>query len=132
MTVDTKDAPFSLILFSFGFKYGVPADANMVQDVRFLPNPYWEEHLRHLTGKDKRISDYVLKSEAGIAFLGCLEPLVTLLVQENQRAGKPALRIGIGCTGGHHRSVAVVEHLASLFRREDIALQVEHRDIERE
>lgn len=119
-------------LFSFGFKYGSPEDANMVWDVRFLRNPYWEESLRHLTGKDKEIRDYVLESPSGKEFMELLTPLILFLVRAHLSAGKTSMRLGIGCTGGHHRSVAVVEQLGNVLQQEHLILKVEHRDIDKE
>lgn len=119
-------------LFSFGFKYGAPVDANIVWDVRFLPNPYWEESLRHLTGKDESIKEYVLQSRSGEEFLKLLVPLLRFVLRENRSADKKELKLGIGCTGGHHRSVAVVEYLCELLAREGVPVRVEHRDIHNE
>jgi UPF0042 nucleotide-binding protein len=123
---------FEVVLFSFGFKYGLPEDATMIWDVRFLPNPYWENDMRHLTGHDSEVAAYVLESEGGKGFLSRFSPLLSFLIEENSKAGKKGMRIGIGCTGGHHRSVAVVEKLAELLRNEPVRLQVYHRDIEKE
>lgn len=119
-------------LFSFGFKYGAPVDANIVWDVRFLPNPYWQESLRHLTGRDESIKEFVLQSRSGDEFLGLLVPLLRFLLRENRATDKKELRLGVGCTGGHHRSVAVVEHLAQVLAREGVSLKYEHRDIDNE
>jgi len=127
-----SDVRFEVVLFSFGFKYGMPTDAGMVLDVRFLPNPYWEPDMRHLTGYDKAVADYVLQSEAGRQFLDKLLPLLEFLIDHNRRAGKSGLRIAVGCTGGHHRSVAVVERIGHLLRDEALWLRVSHRDIEKE
>jgi RNase adapter protein RapZ len=127
---DVNDLQVSI--FSFGFKYGAPVDANIVWDVRFLPNPYWEDSLRHLTGQDERIRKYVLESRSGKEFLGLLIPLLRFILHENRLAEKKELRIGIGCTGGHHRSVAVVEHLVKALAQEGITLNTTHRDIANE
>lgn len=130
--VDSGEETFEVKVFSFGFKYGAPRDGSMILDVRFLPNPYWEEALRPFTGKDPRIAEYVLNSESGSRFLDYLLPLLRFMVHENRVAGKKELCLGIGCTGGHHRSVAVVERIASELVGQGITVQVEHRDIERE
>ena len=90
----------TIVLNSFGFKYGYPVEANMVLDVRFLPNPYWVAELQPKTGKIKEVADYVLKSSAGRSFMGHLEPLLQCIVEQNIIAGKKNLRIAIGCTGG--------------------------------
>lgn len=118
-------------IFSFGFKHGMPEEVNLLFDVRFLPNPYWEEEMRHLTGQNSEVAAYVLKSESGRAFLPRLKELIDFLIQQNQQAGKDVLRIGIGCTGGQHRSVAVVEWLGSKLQAGNMRLTVSHRDISR-
>ncbi|WP_073613329.1 RapZ C-terminal domain-containing protein [Desulfopila aestuarii] len=130
----TQNGPeqFEVELFSFGFKYGTPEDANLVFDVRFLPNPYWEEGMRHLTGRDGAVADYVLTSVKGKEFLAYLAPLLRFLIKANREAGKAGLRIGIGCTGGHHRSVAVVEQLGQLLADDSFVLRFFHRDIDKE
>jgi len=123
---------FDVLLFSFGFKYGTPEDANMLFDVRFLPNPYWEEDMRQLTGRDDTVAAYVLESPEGRQFLTRVLPLLEFVIRCNCRAGKMPMHIGIGCTGGHHRSVAVVEKLGSLLQDETLLLRVCHRDIDKE
>ena len=132
MKTEADGRRFEVTIFSFGFKYGMPDEANLVWDVRFLPNPYWEEHLRHLTGKDERISSYVLDSDEGREFIALLLPLLRFLIEQNRAAGKPELKIGIGCTGGHHRSVAVVERIAAVLQAEHLPIRNEHRDIDKE
>lgn len=132
MKTEEDGNQLKISLFSFGFKHGMPAEVNLVWDVRFLPNPYWEEPLRHLTGMDGRISSYVLESEAGREFINLLVPLLRFLIAENREAGKTEMRIGIGCTGGRHRSVAVVERLSSILHKENIRIETAHRDIEKE
>ncbi len=121
-----------LVLYSFGFKHGVPVDANMVWDVRFLPNPYWQEELRPMSGCEKQVSDYVIKSEPGGKFLALLKPLLSFLQDRQVNLEQKNLRIAIGCTGGRHRSVAVVEELNNFFTAQNIDLEVFHRDIDRE
>ena len=119
-------------LFSFGFKHGVPVDATFLFDVRFLPNPYWEEHLRHQSGREKEISEFVVGSEPGTRFRSLFEPLLVFVAEQLQEGGKKTARIGIGCTGGRHRSVAVVEALAETLRKNPLLnVDVFHRDIER-
>ncbi len=119
-------------VFSFGFKYGVPEQVNYVFDVRFLPNPYWEDHLRAKTGLSADVADYVLTSEEAVALLEYLTPMVHLLINENRKAGKETLKFGIGCTGGRHRSVAVVQKVLSLLQNEGIDVNGFHRDIEKD
>ena len=121
-----------LVLYSFGFKHGVPVDANMVWDVRFLPNPYWQEKLRPMSGREKLVSGYVIKSEAGEKFLALLKPLLSFLLDREDNPEQRNLRIAIGCTGGRHRSVAVVEELKNYLSVLNIDLEVFHRDIDRE
>ena len=121
-----------LVLFSFGFKYGAPVDINQLWDVRFLPNPYWVEGLRPKTGREAEVSAYVVESEAGSRFLSLFLPLLQCLVEESMAAGKKTLRLAVGCTGGRHRSVAVVERLAVALNLPEVELTVFHRDIERD
>lgn len=130
-TADTEE-PFKVTVFSFGFKYGRPEDVTIMLDVRFLPNPYWEEGMRHLTGLESAVADYVLKSTSGKEFMERLVPLFTFLVEQNKAVGKSEMRIGVGCTGGHHRSVAVVEKLSSLLDDTSVSLTTYHRDLGKE
>lgn len=120
-------------LMSFGFKYGLPADADMVADVRFIPNPYWVPELRPHTGLDAPVSDYVLAQPGARSFVeryaAVLEPVLAGYQRENKRHAT----IAIGCTGGKHRSVAVVAELANLLRSmPDVAVRVQNRDLGRE
>lgn len=119
-------------LVSFGFKHGAPQDANYVWDVRFLPNPYWEEELRSRTGLDSEVSDYVVGSTEGHDFLNLLKPMLYYLIQQNITTEKEELTIGIGCTGGRHRSVAVIDVISDMLQLLNVKVQVEHRDIEKE
>ncbi|MGR2751676.1 RNase adapter RapZ [Agromyces arachidis] len=118
---------------SFGFKYGLPADADLVADARFLPNPFWDERLRHLTGEDAAVSDYVLEQNGARDFLDAyvraLEPVLAGYQRENKRHAT----IAIGCTGGKHRSVAMARELAARLRAlPGLAVSVKHRDLGRE
>lgn len=117
-----------LTLSSFGFKYGLPGDATHLWDVRFLPNPYWVEEMRELTGHDPRVAAYVLDNPPGREFLRLGWPLLSFLVEQNRCAGRLQMRLAIGCTGGQHRSVAVVERLARELSALDLELVVQHRD----
>lgn len=119
-------------VMSFGFKYGMPEEMNFLWDVRCLPNPHWVEELRPKTGLVEEISDYVLASEEGRRFLQLLQPLALFLVEQNIAAGKKALVMAVGCTGGRHRSVAVVEALKKTLQPLPVELQWLHRDIEKD
>jgi UPF0042 nucleotide-binding protein len=121
-----------VVLFSFGFKYGVPADVNVLLDVRFLPNPYWVDDLRPDTGLVAEVAAYVLKSDEGKDFVALLKPMIGFLVEQNRMAGKKTLRIAVGCTGGRHRSVALIEALVKSVEKLSVDLTFFHRDIERD
>ena len=117
---------------SFGFKHGPPRDADLLFDVRFLPNPHYERELRPLTGLDPQIVEFIDRDGRLDAFYALLEPLLDHLLGEYVAEGKSYLVVAIGCTGGRHRSVAVAEHLAARYRRrEDVLVAVNHRDIEK-
>ena len=121
----------NIILFSFGFKHGYP-EADFVWDVRFMPNPYWVEELRPHTGREARVAEYVLKNQDASDFLTLFEPLLLYLLAQYQAGGREAIRLGIGCTGGKHRSVAMVEYLSRLLQSKGYSSTVRHRDIDRE
>lgn len=114
---------------SFGFKNGLPLDADIVMDVRFLPNPHWDEELRPLTGHDPRVRDYVLERSVTSTFLDGFERLLADVLPSYQAEGRSYLTIAIGCTGGRHRSVAVAEELARRFAARGIAARTSHRDV---
>ena len=119
-------------VLSFGFKYGIPVDADMVADVRFLPNPYWVPDLREQTGKDPEVSTYVLSREGALAVLDHYADVIGLVAEGYIREGKRYLTMGIGCTGGKHRSVAMVERMAQILRDQGYQVVVQHRDLGRE
>ncbi len=127
-----EKAKMKVKLISFGYKHGAPQDANYVWDVRFLPNPYWEEELRPKTGLDNEVSDYVVGSTEGHDFLKLLKPMLYYLVQQNIAADKEDLLLAVGCTGGRHRSVAVIDVIGDMLQMLNVELQVEHRDIEKD
>ena len=131
-TIRGDEKKVTVVLYSYGFKHGVPVDANMVWDVRFLPNPYWQEQLRPMSGRDQPVADFVIQSEYGKRFIELLSPLLGFLLDSNSRQQKNNLRFAIGCTGGRHRSVAVVETLAAFLSEKEVDLIVYHRDLERE
>ncbi|MCL2458635.1 MAG: hypothetical protein FWF31_07270 [Desulfobulbus sp.] len=120
-----------ITLFSFGFKHGHP-EADMVWDVRFLPNPYWVPELRLHTGLEAEVASYVLANEAGERFLALLEPLLLFVVDEHAARDRESLTLAIGCTGGKHRSVALVEHLRLLLAAKGYSPEAHHRDIDKE
>lgn len=116
---------------SFGYKYGLPVDADLVLDCRFLPNPHWVEELRPHTGKDSDVRNYVLGFPETGEFLDRLDALLQLLLPAYVAEGKSYLTIAMGCTGGRHRSVVMAEEVAGLLRAEGFEPRVTHRDIER-
>jgi len=116
---------------SFGFKHGLPIDADIVMDVRFLPNPHWEEALRPLTGHDPAVRDFVLERAQANDFLDRFTELILSLLPAYEQEGKSYLTIAIGCTGGRHRSVAVTEEIARRVRERGYAVSVGHRDLSR-
>lgn len=118
-------------VLSFGFKYGIPTDADLVFDVRFLPNPYYEEELRCRTGNEKDVQDFVMQGGTAELFLDKLYDMLKFLIPNYVQEGKNQLVIAVGCTGGKHRSVTVANLLyARLKDYRDIGLKIEHRDIE--
>jgi RNase adapter protein RapZ len=117
---------------SFGFKYGPPRDADLLFDVRFLPNPHYEPELRPLTGRDQRIVDFIDRDGKLAEFYALLEPLLDYLFGQYVAEGKSYLLVAIGCTGGRHRSVAIAEHLAARYgARGDVMVTVNHRDADK-
>lgn len=117
-------------IVSFGFKNGIPADADLVFDVRFLPNPFYIDELKHKTGLDKAVQDYVMQFEESTTFLDKLEDLLEFLVPNYVKEGKYQLVIGIGCTGGKHRSVTLAGELYQRMKgKGDYGLKLSHRDI---
>ena len=116
---------------SFGFKYGVPLDADLVFDVRFLPNPYWSEDLRPLSGTDQRVTDFVMNQDGAQEFIERVSELLSLMSQGYLREGKRYVTVAIGCTGGYHRSVALAIKLQVALEQEGISAIVTHRDMSR-
>ena len=126
-------AQTSVTVESFGFKYGLPMDADMVMDVRFLPNPHWVDELRPQTGQHPAVRDYVLSQPGAMEFLQTYHQLLDLVVDGYSREGKRYMTVAIGCTGGKHRSVAITEALAaSLDKNQQLSVRVLHRDLGRE
>ncbi|HMU80365.1 MAG TPA: RNase adapter RapZ [Microthrixaceae bacterium] len=126
---ESDGSRMQVTLQSFGFKHGVPADVDTVFDCRFLPNPYWIDELRDLTGLDPAVQDYVRSMGLTGEFLRRIEDLFDLLLPAYVAEGKSLLTIGFGCTGGHHRSVTIVETVAEWLRSKGIEPRVRHRDI---
>jgi len=116
---------------SFGFKYGVPVDADLVFDVRFLPNPNYDPALRPLTGQDERVKEFVLKHTETKEFLSRLKALLEFTLPLYRREGKSYLTIAVGCTGGRHRSVTLAEAIAEIVKANGFVCTVVHRDIGR-
>lgn len=121
----------SVHIFSFGFKYGIPIDADFVADVRFLPNPYWVPSLRELTGLDKPVSDYVLSSKGAKEFLDAYQRAISIAIDGYAREDKHYVTIAIGCTGGQHRSVAMSNALAERLRAQGLSVTVSARELHR-
>jgi RNase adapter protein RapZ len=122
----------AVTFLTFGFKHGTPRDADLAFDVRFLPNPHYESELRELTGKDEEVVEYVESSDGIHDFYDRLTPLLDYLLPAYEQEGKAHLTIGIGCTGGRHRSVVIAEHLAGIYaERGEYLVDVVHRDIDK-
>ena len=128
---EAMDRPMRVSVGSFGFKHGSPRDADIVFDVRFLPNPHWVPELRDLRGTDSAVSDYVLDSPDAEEFLDRVDELVAFLIPRYEAEGKSYVSIGVGCTGGHHRSVAIAEEMARRLDSRGITAAVRHRDVDR-
>jgi UPF0042 nucleotide-binding protein len=127
-----KIGRLAVTFLTFGFKHGTPRDADLTFDVRFLPNPHYESHLRELTGLDDPVVEYVESSDGIGDFYAHLTPLLDYLLPKYEQEGKSHLTIGIGCTGGRHRSVVIAEHLARVYAaRGDLLVDVVHRDVQK-
>jgi len=118
-------------IVSFGYKYGLPLDADMVLDVRFLPNPHWIDELRPFTGLDQVIRDYVLKQDATGPFIDRVKDLLAVLLPGYQDEGRHYLTIAVGCTGGRHRSVVLADDIGNFVNEKGFQAKVIHRDVER-
>lgn len=122
-----------ITVLSFGFKYGIPADADLVYDVRFLPNPFYVEELRFQTGREPEVRDYIYQGGQAEVFLEKLYDMMDFLIPGYLREGRSRLVVAVGCTGGRHRSVSIAEALYKrLGSREDVGMRLEHRDIQRD
>ncbi|KUO50333.1 MAG: glmZ(sRNA)-inactivating NTPase [Desulfitibacter sp. BRH_c19] len=128
-SAEKDELPVTVI--SFGFKYGIPMDADLVVDVRFIPNPYYDMGLRPLSGHDEEVKEYVLKNDVSQEFLKKYCDLLHYLIPHYKKEGKSQLVIAIGCTGGRHRSVAIANHLEMRINEFDCKVITKHRDIDR-
>ena len=126
------DGALQVNVVSFGYKHGLPIDVDLVFDCRFLPNPHWVDELRPLNGLDPAVRGYVLRQDETAPFLDQLDQLLELTLPGYEREGKAYLSIGVGCTGGQHRSVVVAEELGDRLRRHGYHASVHHRDVDRD
>ena len=126
----TEQHSFSVNVMSFGFKYGMPIDADLVMDVRFLPNPHYIDHMRPKTGLDEEVSSYVLKWSETQQFIEKLDSLLTYILPQYKREGKSQVVIAIGCTGGKHRSVTLAEYFGKKYS-DDYSTFITHRDVQK-
>jgi UPF0042 nucleotide-binding protein len=131
-TFESDVATFQATILSFGFKYGIPVDADFVFDVRFLANPFWEEDLKKLTGLDKKVQDFVLKQDGAENFSKTINELINVTTPGYVREGKKYVTVAIGCTGGKHRSVTIAEKVAQELKSNGAKVRVVHRDLGKE
>jgi UPF0042 nucleotide-binding protein len=129
---DGQTPPLTATVLSFGFKYGLPLDADLVVDARFLPNPHWVPELRPMTGRDAEVRDYVLAQDSAEPFLDEYMKVLRLLLPGYRREGKRYLTLAVGCTGGKHRSVAIAEEFTRRLSAEGVSATARHRDLGRE
>jgi UPF0042 nucleotide-binding protein len=129
---DTTASSLQVDIVSFGFKHGLPLDADLAFDVRFLPNPHWVDELRPLDGRDEPVREYVMRQDEAKAYLTELQRLFELTLPAYEREGKAYLSIGVGCTGGRHRSVAMAEALGGVLGELGYRPHIRHRDVGRE
>ncbi|MDR2748755.1 MAG: RNase adapter RapZ [Bifidobacteriaceae bacterium] len=129
---DTNSSKKSKVqIISFGFKYGIPLDANFVIDVRFLPNPFWEENLRFKTGNDSEVYNWVLSTPGALEFTKSYSKIITSVIDKFVKENKKYITIAVGCTGGQHRSVAMANKLKELLSKKDIDTSISARDLHR-
>jgi UPF0042 nucleotide-binding protein len=129
---DPERVQLRATVMSFGFKYGIPLDADLVADLRFLPNPYWDPNLKDLTGLDAAVNDYVVSNPEAQDFLTKYAQIIDLVEDGYVREGKRFVTIAMGCTGGKHRSVAMAENLSARLVKSGVEVRVVHRDLGRE
>lgn len=130
--MDDEKKKLAITIFSFGFKHGMPA-AELVWDMRFLANPYWVDHLKDRSGMEADVADYVLDNDVSREFFALAEPLLDFLCKQFKGGQRRGFTIAVGCTGGRHRSVAVVEYLRNFLdnKNKEYGLNVFHRDIDK-
>ena len=121
---------FAVNISSFGFKYGIPTEADVMFDVRFLPNPFYVPSLKKLTGNNKKVKDYIFKSRLAGEFVDSAHSLLASMVPGYINEGKYHLNIAFGCTGGHHRSVAIANAVAEEFKKDGMRVRIYHRDLD--
>jgi UPF0042 nucleotide-binding protein len=121
----------NITVMSFGYKYGLPQDSDLVFDVRFLPNPFYIEELKSFTGNDKNVQDYVMGFDTTSTFIEKLKDMLFFLLPHYIKEGKSNLVISIGCTGGKHRSVTISNHIAQILSNENYRVLLNHRDVEK-
>ena len=131
-TFDSDVETFQATILSFGFKYGIPVDADFVFDARFLANPFWEEDLKNLTGLDKKVQDFVLHQDGAERFAKTINELINTTTPGYVREGKKYVTVAIGCTGGKHRSVTISEKVAQQLLADGAKVRVVHRDLGKE
>jgi UPF0042 nucleotide-binding protein len=128
---DRNSNAFNVTIISFGYKLGLPMDADLVMDVRFLPNPYYENELRDFTGLDQNVASYVLENDVTRTFITEYSGLLSFLLPNYVKEGKTHLMIAVGCTGGQHRSVVLAEYLSAALQKDGYEVSVKHRDLHR-
>lgn len=126
----SRASNFAINISSFGFKYGIPGEADVMFDVRFLPNPYWVQSLRKLSGNNKKIVNYIFRNELAGKFVDSVHMMIKTMAPGYINEGKYHLNIAFGCTGGHHRSVAIANAVAEAFKEDGMRVHVSHRDLD--
>ena len=129
MTGDTGATNFAVNISSFGFKYGLPSEADVMFDVRFIPNPYYVPSLKELSGNNKKVANYIFRHEIANQFVDSVHDLLVDMIPGYMHEGKYHLNIAFGCTGGHHRSVAIANAVAARFQEDGMRVRVSHRDM---
>lgn len=121
---------FSINISSFGFKYGIPSESDLILDMRFLPNPYYVPSLKKLTGNNKKVQNYVLKSPLASQFIEGFHEMISSMIPGYINEGKYHINIAFGCTGGHHRSVTIANKMAEIFEKDGLRVSLNHRDLD--